>query len=368
MIKINRRVYINNTVILKNLVSRDEKIMNKKRIVLATSLAILMAPSILNSIDSVAHVAEPIAVKAATTPKIGTLGYNVKLVDANGDFTGRILPAGSSWRLGELVTIKGNTYYQVGANAYADSVVMKINNNSSNTTSTGSSTATNTQQKVVGTLGYNVKVVDINGQPNGVVLPAGSSWQLGKLVTIKGDSYYQVATNEYVLAMVVKTNGSNAGSNVETAKVDMTVTVGNGEAAIVNDSGVVTGRTLPVGSSWKADQVKVINSVRYYRVATNKWIKRASTPVNNSITVTLLGNQKVYDTSSNTLTRSLPNGSSWKVSRVVVNNNNVYWGQVSNNEWIKISDGKDRFVNMSYGDADSVPSIAVKEPSFALNF
>lgn len=339
--------------------------MNKKRIVLATSLAILMAPSILNSIDSVAHVAEPIAVKAATTPKIGTLGYNVKLVDANGDFTGRILPAGSSWRLGELVTIKGNTYYQVGTNAYADSVVMKNNNN---TTSTGSNAVTNTQQRVVGTLGYNAKVVDINGQSNGVILPAGSSWQLGKLVTIQGNNYYQVATNEYILAIVVKSNDNNTGSNVETAKVDMTVTVGNGETDVVNDSGVVTGRTLPVGSSWKADQVKVINSVRYYRVATNQWIKRAYTPVNNSIIVTLLGNQKVYDTSSNTLSRLLPNGSSWKISRVVVNSNNVYWGQVSNNEWIKISDSKARFVNMSYGDADAVPSIAVKEPSFALNF
>lgn len=260
--------------------------MNKKRIVLATSLAILMAPSVLSSVDSVAHVAEPISVQAATTtPTVGTVGYAVRLVD-------------------------------------------------------------------------------INGKPNGVILPAGSSWQLGKLVTINGNSYYQVATNEYAEAIVMK-QAAPVSTNSETTKVNTVVTVSADEVTIFNDDATATGQMLPVGSSWKADQVKVIGTNRYYRVATNEWVKISHTEVSKTITATLKSATQIYDMSTNTLSRSLPAGSSWKVDRVFRNSKNVFWGRISTNEWIKL-DGNQ--VSMSYGDADAIPSIAVIEPNFALNF
>lgn len=259
--------------------------MNKKRIVLATSLAILMAPSVLSSVDSVAHVAEPISAQAATTtPTVGTVGYAVRLVD-------------------------------------------------------------------------------INGKPNGVILPAGSSWQLGKLVTINGNSYYQVATNEYAEAIVMK-QAAPVSTNSETTTVNTVVTVSADEVTIFNDDATATGQMLPVGSSWKADQVKVIGTNRYYRVATNEWIKISHTEDSKTITPTLKSDERVYNTATGTMGRLLPGGSSWQVSQVVRNSKNEFWGRVSTVEWIKLDASQ---VSMSYGDSDSVPSIATSDPNFALN-
>lgn len=299
----------------------------------------------------------------ATIKQNGGTVYNI-----NGVATGRTLPVGSAWKvLNPNVTINGAKYYQVSGSEY---VIASGSTLSDGVTSsqTPSTPAANTQTNSIGTLGYAVKVVDINGNATGVVLPSGSAWQLGKLVNIKGNNYYKVATNEYALAIAFKTtnnssNGNGSNSNVEVANVNSTVTVNTNETSIVNDSGVVTGQTLPAGSSWKVDQIKVINGTRYYRVATNQWVERIYTPVDESFTVTLTAAQKVYDTSTNSLTRILSNGSSWKVSKVFRNSNSVFWGRVSNNEWIKLSN-----VDMSYGAADAVPSIAISEPSFALNF
>ncbi len=300
----------------------------------------------------------------ATIQQGGGTVYNI-----SGNATGRTLPVGSAWKvLNPNVVIGGKTYYQVSSNEYIVSTGSALIDAS---TSTNNNSSAATQNKTIGTLGYSAKVVDINGNATGVVLPAGSSWQLGKLVSIQGNNYYKVATNEYALAIAFKTtnDNSNNNSNVEVAKVDTTVTVGVNETAIVNDSGVATGNHLSAGTSWKVDQIKVINGVRYYRVATDQWIKRTYAPVDNSITITIIGNQKVYDTSTDSVSRTLPNGSSWKVSKVFVNSKNVYWGRVSSNEWVKLNGetaGQD--VSMSYGASDSIPSIAIKEPNFALNF
>ncbi|WP_164505111.1 SLAP domain-containing protein [Companilactobacillus hulinensis] len=299
----------------------------------------------------------------ATIKQGGGIVYGI-----NGNVTGRTLSVGSAWKvLNSNVVIGGKTYYQVSGSEY---ILSSGSSLIDAPTSNNNNSSVSNQDKAVGTLRYNVKVVDINGNDTGVTLPAGSSWQLGKLVTIQGNNYYKVATNEYALAIAFKTtnDNSNNNSNVEVAKVDTTVTIGANETAIVNNSGIATGNHLSVGTSWKVDQIKVIGGFRYYRVANNQWVKRTYVPADNSITVTLVGSQKVYDTSTNSLSRSLSNGSSWKVSKVVVNSNNVYWGQVSSNEWIKIADGNYKIVDMSYGDADSVPSIVVHEPSFALNF
>ncbi|WP_125567962.1 SLAP domain-containing protein [Companilactobacillus insicii] len=431
--------------------------MNKKRLALASSLAILMAPTALNSISN-----SSVSVRAADTSLTGTIRrggnalydsngnlipnkslpnytswklgssfnkdgvtyYQVStneyaaadgmdivgadnkvqnnvdtdsrltlddpvatiqqgggaVYNANGVATGRVLSVGSAWKvLNPHVVINGNNYYQVSGTEYilaSGSTLIDAGSSTSNNDNTSSNT---NQSGSVGTLGYAVKVVDINGKSNGVVLPAGSSWKLGQRVNIQGNDYYQVATNEYALAIAFKTTGnssnnnsndnSNNNSNVEVAKVNTTVTIGANETAIVNDNGVATGNHLDAGTSWKVDQIKVVNGFRYYRVATNQWVKRTYVPADNSITVTLIGNQKVYDTATNSMSRTLPNGTSWKVVKVVVNSKNIYWGQVSSNEWVKISgDNAYKGVSMSAGDSDSVPSIAVKEPSFALNF
>lgn len=347
--------------------------MNKKRIALATSLAILMVPSILNSVDSVAHVAEPISVKAATTtPNVGTVGYNVKVVDVNGKDTGVVLPAGSSWQLGKLVTINGNNYYQVATNEYVSAIVMKTNNVSSNIIPVNT----------VITLSANeVSLFDDNANATGRSLPVNSSWQVDQVKVIGTNRYYRVATNEWVKI-----------SLVHDTKTITPVLKGNQQ--VFNSATGTMGRTLSAGSSWQVNQV-VRNSKNEFwgRVSTNEWLRLDSNLVsmsygdsdavpsiatsnpnfavnvgqnsNRIITATLKYDEKLYDMSTNTLDRALPAGSSWRIDQVVRNSKNEFWGRVSTNEWLKLDGNR---ISMSYGDADSVPSIAISEPNFALNF
>lgn len=303
-------------------------------------------------------VVNPTMVKPAVDNQIGTLGYAVKLVDAQGNPTGRTLPAGSSWKLGGMYNIGMNTYYQVGNNEYALETGIKTsipatsnNQNSNNQT---------TQSKTVGTTVAAAKVVDINGRDTGVTLPSGSSWQLGQLVNINGSYYFQVATNEYVYANILKTNYSP-----EVTYQNTVITLSK-DQVIYNDNNMATGYTLPAGSSWKTDKNKVILSqnARFYHIGTNQWVKNDNEGA-RSVVATLNSAQKVYDSSTNSMTRTLPSNSSWHIGTVVINSKNIRWGQVSKNEWIKLGDSS---VSMSYGDSEYIVNTSVKEPNFALNF
>ena len=145
-------------------------------------------------------------------------------------------------------------------------------------------------------------------------------------------------------------------------EINTSITI-SGNTHIYDDNGNDSGKTLPTGSSWHADEMKTMNDSQvFYRVATNEWVHAYSVS-NGSTTVNLKSSQSVYNTSTNSMTRSLPAGSTWKMTNVVRNKNNQFWGQVSTNEWLLIDSNN---VNMSYGDSDSIASIAVSEPEFAL--
>lgn len=303
-------------------------------------------------------VVNPTMVKPAVDNQIGTLSYAVKLVDAQGNPTGRTLPAGSSWKLGGMYNIGMNTYYQVGNNEYAlesgiKTSIPAASNNQSNNNQT-------TQNKTIGTTVAAAKVVDINGRDTGVTLPSGSSWQLGSLVNINGAYYFQVATNEYVYANILKTDYSP-----EVTYQNTVITLSK-DQVIYNDNNMATGYTLPAGSSWKTDKNKVILSqnARFYHVGANQWVKNDNEGA-RSVVATLSSAQKVYDSSTNSMTRTLPSGSSWRIGTVVINSKNIRWGQVSKNEWINLGDSS---VSMNYGDSEYIVNTSVKEPNFALNF
>ncbi|AUI71292.1 hypothetical protein COSHB9_12990 [Companilactobacillus alimentarius] len=328
--------------------------MKKNKILLASTLAVLIAPSVLNN----ASYEPEASVQAATTTvdsiktPIGTVDYGgAYTVDANGNQTSLYLSGKSSWKLGKSVLINGSRYYEVATNKYISSDHITLTDGLPTTSSVIKPAVPNQ----VGTLNTAGKVFDINGNFNGVVLPASSSWKLGQLVNINGNAYYQVATNEYVLAGNVIIN-STSGTSINTV-----ITLNNA-SRIVDDNGNYTGKTLPAYSSWKADRTKTMYNVTYYRVATNQWV--SNVPIKSySLVANLKSSQAVYNTETNSMTRSLPAGSSWKFNKVVRNKNNQFWGKVSTNEWLLL----DSNVSMSYGDSDTVPSVAVSEPEFATN-
>ena len=290
-------------------------------------------------------VVNPTMVKPAVDNQIGTLSYAVKLVDAQGNPTGRTLPAGSSWKLGGMYNIGMNTYYQVGNNEYAletgikTSIPATSNNQNSNNTNTN----TNVSGQI-GTVTYPAQVVDETGHLAGVTLPVGSSWKLGKTIGIGMNSYYQVATNEYVPVKNIQIKGTS-NSVGQSTPINTTINLYSA-SYILDDNGNNTGKTLPAGSSWHTDQKKTMNHYIYYRVATNQWVTNGgyegssnSIFSNGPIVITLNKDITLYDTSTNSLTRTLPKGSSWRVNRSVQNSKGQYFVQVSTNEWLPFNDG-----------------------------
>jgi hypothetical protein len=99
-----------------------------------------------------------------------------------------------------------------------------------------------------------------------VALSPDSNWQTDEYMTIKGEKYYRVATNEFVKASdiylykdkdsVVRTHGGTDYISLDNSHGD-----------------TVTNRALAVKTDWKVDKVIKINNEDYYRVATNEFVK-----------------------------------------------------------------------------------------------
>ncbi|WP_334351697.1 SLAP domain-containing protein [Companilactobacillus sp. HBUAS56257] len=237
----------------------------KKRNIFITSALVLLAPTVLSLTSQNSQ---------AATKLVGRTNTLTHLVDENGKALENLsLAANTDWQLGQIKNVDGNTYYEVATNEYALSTNMTVKE-------TGSTT---TPAVKTGTLSYAAKVVDPDGNPIGTVLPAGSSWKLGSTKTIDGNNYYEVGTNEYVIALAVKINSNTTTSttNNTTSKIPMT---GNGLIARTN-------------------------------VAT-----------------------KTYSYNNNTYVQTLPAGTSWKVSKLVVNKYGSYWGQVASDQYVWLGD------------------------------
>lgn len=309
----------------------------------------------------------PILIKNLT--QTGTLKYAVKVVNQYGSATNNVLPASSSWKISNMYSINGNPYYRVAVNEYVPVAAVNLNQ----TTNIPSTT------KKTGTLLAAAKVVDANGQATGITLPAGSAWQLGNSVNLGGTYYYAVATNEFIPVSLVHVNGTHAADKPSTPDtngtanpVNTTVNLYNA-SQVLDDNGNDTGKTLPANSSWHADQTKTMHNYLYYRVAPNQWVTNGgyygSEHIfsNGPVDVTLTKDVQLYNTETNTMTRTLAKGTSWKVVQSVQNYNGQFFIQVSSNEWIPMQRGL--FVDYSDGNTlfNGFAYSATYEPQFATN-
>ncbi|HCD08382.1 hypothetical protein IV63_GL000742 [Companilactobacillus crustorum] len=242
----------------------------KKRNIFITSALILLAPSVLSLSQQNSQ---------AATKLVGRTNRVTSLVDSTGKaIQNRALGANTDWQLGKIVNISGNTYYQVATDEYALSTNMTVEDNTDTTTDTNTDTTTASVAGKTGILSTTAKVVDADGNETGTTLAANSSWQLGETKTINSNSYYQVATNAYVLASDVKINDTTNNNTY------VTPTPNKGLVATTN-------------------------------VAT-----------------------KTYNDATNSYDQTLPAGSAWKISKLVVNKYGSYWGQISSNQYVWLGD------------------------------
>ncbi len=111
------------------------------------------------------------------------------------------------------------------------------------------------------------------------LLGANSDWKTANKLVLNGKAYYQVATTEWVPAdkvTVVSQTNENTDTNSTAEKTDRkTVTTKDVDYTPLYDGNgkQVSNRGLGKSSAWATDQMQTINNVKYYRVATNEWLK-----------------------------------------------------------------------------------------------
>ena len=180
---------------------------------------------------------------------------------------------------------------------------------------------------VVRTFGADTELVDSAGKPIDSQLSPNTEWKYNKVITIKGKKYYEVATNEYLAAdSAVQFTPVKAGTAI-TTKI---------AATVYNSEGQILTTKLPAGSSWKTDGSAVINGVPMCRIATDEWIPAQGVDTYSSVkmTYTVDSETPVYDIDGNVLPNTLKAGTSWKVDQIVMIDGQEYY-RVATNEYIK---------------------------------
>ena len=98
-------------------------------------------------------------------------------------------------------------------------------------------------------------------------LASNSNWHVDKKMTLKGQVFYRVATDEWIKA-----------EHVYEYTVNKTVinTTDGSYKHLYNSKGVRnTTRALASNSSWATDKTATINGQKMYRVATDEWVSAA---------------------------------------------------------------------------------------------
>ena len=132
-----------------------------------------------------------------------------------------------------------------------------VEKNSSSTTQTYNATVLT--KKTVSLFDKNGKLISNRA------LGFNSSWRVNQKLTHHGETYYRVATNEYVKTQDV----------VEYQPVNSAIqtTVG-GYKSLYDINGKKNGnRALAANTAWFTDRSANINGEKMYRVATNEWVK-----------------------------------------------------------------------------------------------
>lgn len=182
--------------------------------------------------------------------------------------------------------------------------------------------ATNTQADV-----YNNSANILNE-----TVDSNKTYKVTKKMTKDGQTYYQIADGKWI-----KVNDAYQYKKV----VDyLRVYKGSYKRLYHSNDKLVTNRGLATETDWYVDQVAVINGEKYYRVATDEWVKADEGNLYQSDVTVINVNQgtKFYDEKNNVL-GEFANNIALKVDRISnVNGQKMY--RVATNEYVLASDVK----------------------------
>jgi len=182
----------------------------------------------------------------------------------------------------------------------------------------------------------------------GRTLDANSSWKVLETKVIKGETYYRVATDEWVKAANV-TIKDDATTTATVTPFTSVVKTSASVAKLYNKDGVaVTGRALGPNSAWKTAGKMVLNGKTYYQVASDEWVDASTVSVDGQTNTDKAPSNGVVTIGAHVATlhtrdgkaisdRALGPNSQWQTGEKITLNGEVYY-QVATNEWVKASD------------------------------
>lgn len=111
-------------------------------------------------------------------------------------------------------------------------------------------------------------------------LAPSTPWAVGKIISISGEMYYQVATNEYLKETDATLNGTAVG------------TITNGDAPVyytMTKGDTPNSKTLANGTQWQVEYAdKDVNGNVYYEIAPNEWISDKNMTVSGPVKTTTI--------------------------------------------------------------------------------
>jgi hypothetical protein len=182
-------------------------------------------------------------------------------------------------------------------------------------------------QGIVRTHDQVTQLVNSLGQRIPAELAPNTAWYYNKIVSINGQNYYQVATDEYL---------SVANSFVFTPETSKTVIDTSSVTPIYNSEGQKVDASLSAHTNWLTDGISTINGVKMYRVATDEWVPVSSVSLENTYpTVYKTTSQTpLYSATGRLLPYSLKANTAWKVDEKVVIGGVTYY-RVATDEFVK---------------------------------
>ena len=180
----------------------------------------------------------------------------------------RELPNGTNWYSDQMVNIDGVNYYRVATNEYVKA----------------------TQVYPYESVELTIETHDLEDKPlydaagqlvETRKLAAISDWFTDRLITINGEKYYRVSSGEFVKASQVNPY-KEVHANIQTNSTTE-------YKQLYNSRGVaIPGKVVAANSVWYTDRVVYINGVKYYRVATDEYIKADDVDTNIDVNITEL--------------------------------------------------------------------------------
>jgi len=136
-------------------------------------------------------------------------------------------------------------------------------------------------------------------------LAPNTPWRVGDIISVYGEKYYQVATNEFLKAADSQLSG-DAVAKYPIAKIV------NGDTPIyytVTKGDFPSARSLPLGSSWRVTSaVRDDSGQVFYEVGTNQWISATNVLLDRNTTYTNInkfdGHVGIGDTSNHQTTNN----------------------------------------------------------------